>query len=287
MESIEVFHRKSNLLELEIENLLKEDTVIAFSGGVDSCLLLRMACEAAKKTRKRVYALTFQTKLHPTGEIKEATDLAKEMGAESIVIQVDELESAGIVENPVDRCYRCKKYMFQKAFEMAESHGILQVLDGTNLDDTKEYRPGLRALEELSVISPLKEQEFTKQEVRMLSERYGIRTAKKPSNPCMATRFPYDTKLEYEELLKAERAENYIRSWGYYNVRARIHGNLVRIEVDEKDLLKIMEDRKEIVSFLKQLGYAYVSIDLEGFRSGSQDENIVTIQSQANLRMGF
>lgn len=265
---------KAEQLKQRIESYTTEDIIVAFSGGVDSCLILKLACNAAKAHGTSVHAMTFQTKLHPSGEASEAKKIAEEMGAVHTIVHVDELNAAGIEMNPTDRCYRCKKYMFTQALEAAEKMGIRTVLDGTNFDDTKEYRPGLKALAELGVHSPLKECEFTKAEVRSLAAEYGISSAQKPSNPCMATRFPYDTKLSYEKLHRAEAAEEFVRSLGFYNVRARIHDKLVRIEVDKKDIPKLVERSTEVIEQMKQLGYLYVSVDLEGFRSGSQDVEV-------------
>lgn len=263
--------KKCQELRRQMEKLTCEDTVVAFSGGADSALLLKLACDSAKENGRKVYAVTVHSKLHPAKDLETAKKTAEELEAEHIVIETDELKDAGILDNPPDRCYRCKKYMFAKVLETAEKLGVSCVLEGTNADDTKEYRPGLRALEELGIISPLKIADLTKEEVRRLAAHYEIRVSDRPSSPCLATRFPYHTRLSYEELEKADIIEQFIRSMGYGNVRARIHGQMVRIEVDASDIGKLVTERAPLISMIRRLGYDYVSVDLEGFRSGSQD----------------
>lgn len=245
--------------------------MLAFSGGVDSSVLLKTACEQAKTHGTNVYAVTIHTVLHPMKDLEITKKLAKDYGAVYKVLFVDELEGAGIANNPQNRCYLCKKYMFNKILEEAEKLNVQYVIDGTNADDTKEYRPGMKALQELGIQSPLMQFDFSKEEVRRLARKYKITVADRPSTPCLATRFPYQTRLSYDNMRKVEIIETYIREMGFYNIRARIHDNLVRIEVDEKDISALMEKRRELVSMIKQLDYSYVTVDMEGFRSGSQD----------------
>lgn len=268
------YQEKCNHLERMMNDYAKKDVMVAFSGGVDSSVILALACKYAREHGTKVYATTIQTKLHPVTEAAEAKIAADKLGAIYKLVKVDELASAGIENNPKDRCYRCKKYMFSEALLLAKECEVSYVFDGTNADDTKVYRPGIQAIKELGVISPLMQCDFTKEEVRKLASEYKISSAKKPSTPCMATRFPYDTKLSYEELRKAEKIEAEIRSMGFYNVRARIHDKLVRIEVDQKDIPKLIDRTKELVVYVKALGYHYVTVDMEGFRSGSQDIDI-------------
>lgn len=254
-----------------IDAYVHEDVMIAFSGGVDSTLLLKMAVEASRKYHTRVYAVTIQTALHPVMEADEAKRMAEKIGAIHKVIHVDELEGAGIENNPVNRCYLCKKYMFTQVKELAHSLGISTILEGTNADDLKQYRPGIKAIQELGLYSPLLEANMTKKEIRELAGTYDLKAANKPSSPCLATRFPYHTLLIYEEMRKVEKIEDYLHTCGFYNVRARIHNDLVRLEIDQDAFMKCMDKRQEIVLFIKELGYDYVTLDLEGFRSGSQD----------------
>ncbi|MCI5869508.1 MAG: ATP-dependent sacrificial sulfur transferase LarE [Dorea sp.] len=258
------------LMEL-LDEYTKEDVLVAFSGGVDSSLLLWLLCACAKVHGTRVYAVTLHTTLHPKADLDVTREAAKAAGAQHKIIYVDELKKAGIEENPEDRCYRCKKYIFTRIMEEAEKAGIHTVLEGTNLEDAKECRPGIQAQEELGIKSPLALAGFTKDEIRRYAREKQIPTADRPSAPCLATRFPYGTRLSYEEMNQVDEIENGIREMGFYNVRARIHGNLVRLEVDEKDILKLFAKKQEVLQLVKAQGYLYATIDMEGFRSGSQD----------------
>ncbi len=254
----------------------KGSIIVAFSGGVDSALLVKLACEAAKESSNAspVYAVTVRTKLHPAGDLETAARLADEMGAIHKILQIDELSETGIENNPVNRCYLCKKGIFQKIIELAQKLGAGFVLEGTNADDLHEYRPGLKALKELGIISPLAACGLTKAEIRQLAEQLGISVANRPSSPCLATRLPYGTAISYGLLQRIDEGENYLRGLGFYNVRLRVYdaaGGLVRIEVDVEDLPKVISYRKEIAERIKKLGFTYVTLDLEGFRSGSMD----------------
>lgn len=265
--------KKERLIRL-IEGYTRQDTVVAFSGGVDSTLVLKMACGAAQKNGKKVYAATIHTKLHPLKEIEETKDICREIGAEHIILKVDELKEAGIMDNPVNRCYLCKKQIFLKIKEKASELGAGTILEGTNEDDLHVYRPGIRALRELGIVSPLAEAGLCKKEVRSLAAEYGLKTSSKPSAPCLATRFPYGTALDYEKLARVEKGEDYLKALGFQNVRLRVHGDTARIEVDEDAFGRLTEHRKEIIACLKELGYVYITLDLEGFRSGSMDVKI-------------
>ena len=260
-------------LEL-LDRYTKQDVIIAFSGGVDSTLLVKAVWDLAKRKKHTVHAVTFQTTLHPASDASITRILAKEIGVLHHVIQIDEMQHAGIQDNPINRCYLCKKYMFGRLQIMAEERGVSLIMDGTNADDMHVYRPGIKALKELQIVSPLAEAGMTKADIRQMAAEYGLEVAGRPSAPCLATRFPYGTSLSYEMMQKVENGEEYIKSFGFYNVRLRDHDNIARIEVDSKDLAKIIQQRESIVSHLKKLGYAYVTIDLEGFRSGSMDHGI-------------
>lgn len=257
-----------------LDKLTKENTAVAFSGGVDSSLLLKLACLRAKKQGTYVYAIAAHTELHPSGDLEIAKRVAEESGAAFTVLKLQELKEADIVNNPVDRCYRCKKLLFKEIKRKAEELGAKILIEGTNLDDTKVYRPGLKAIEELGIKSPLKDAGFTKKEIRKLAVAYDISVADRPSTPCLATRFPYGAVLSLEKMKKVEQGEAFLRELGLYNVRLRVHGETARIEVDEKDMPKLLESRKEVVEFLKGLGYWYITLDMEGFRSGSMDIGI-------------
>jgi len=204
----------------------------------------------------------------------EARKTAEEMGAIFLVLQVDELENAGIEENPVNRCYLCKKYLFQKLQEKAQELQVTEVLEGTNEDDMYVYRPGIAAVRELGIRSPLLEAGLTKREVRALAGKYQMEVSTKPSTPCLATRFPYGTALTYEAMRRVEHGEEFLKTLGFYNVRLRVHGDIARIETDKEAFGRLLEQREEIIAVLKKLGYQYITIDLEGFRSGSMDDQI-------------
>lgn len=269
-----LFEEKYQKLQEIIEEDTKNDIVIAFSGGVDSSVLLKTAVAHAKKHGTKVYAITANTELHPMNDLAVAKKVAKEMGADHKVLQINELADADITENPVDRCYRCKKFLFTWIQNMAKGLGAAIIYDGTNTDDLKVYRPGLKALEELGVKSPLRLAEFSKEDVRKLAAKEQISVASRPSAPCLATRFPYGTTLTIEDMERVDKGENFLKKYDLYNVRIRVQGDTARIEVDTKYFDKIMENREEIVDYLKGLGYSYIALDLEGFRSGSMDIHV-------------
>lgn len=261
-------------LEARMEQLAKEDICLAFSGGVDSSLLLKAAVNAVGHTGKRVYAVTFDSRLHPSCDLKIARRVAAELGGIHEVITVDELEQEEIQNNPVNRCYLCKRHLFLKLTQLAEERGIRYILDGTNEDDMHVYRPGIRALKELGIISPLAELHMTKAQVKALASEYGISVASRPSTPCMATRLPYGAVLDYGVLGRIAEGEAYVRAMIPGNVRLRLHGDIVRLELDQGAFGIFLDKREEIIGELKGLGFMYVTLDAEGFRSGSMDIGI-------------
>ncbi|MDO5402443.1 MAG: ATP-dependent sacrificial sulfur transferase LarE [Eubacteriales bacterium] len=254
-----------------INELTKENVFVAFSGGADSSLILKLSCDAAKLNNTKVYAVMLNTRLHPKGDLENAKKISEETGAQFIVVDIDELEDTQIKNNPKDRCYLCKKAMFKRLQEKAGEFGITTILEGTNRDDLKMYRPGIRALKELGIISPLAEAQITKIEVRKWLCELGISTAQRASAPCLATRLPYGDRIDYELLSRIDKGEAYLRELGFYNVRLRVHKNIARIEVDRSDIHKLVDYACEITDVLKKLGFVYITIDLEGFRSGSMD----------------
>lgn len=272
------YEEKCSRLLAAMETYTKEDCVIAFSGGADSSLILKLACLMAEKQGNKVHAVTVHTSLHPMNDLKLAEQTAKEMGAIHRVIYVDEFQEAGIAQNPPDRCYRCKKYLFEQLKVLAGELGSSTILEGTNEDDLHEYRPGIQALRELEIISPLADAGMTKEEVRRLAAEYQIPTAGRASAPCLATRFPYGTVLSVELMQKVEAAETMIKELGFYNVRLRIHDEIARIEIDEEAVPGFIENRNKIIEFLKKQGFHYITLDLEGFRSGSMDISITSRQ---------
>ncbi len=271
---VNAYESKCERLKKKVGGYASEDVAVAFSGGVDSSLLLKIACDAARERGTRVYGVFLYTMLHPQGELEEAEKVAREMNAIFHVLKINELEEAGIAENPADRCYRCKRYLFQRIQEEMSSFGVRWILEGTNEDDLHVYRPGIRAVRELGIISPLAEVKMTKKEVRRMAEEYGISVSKKPSVPCLATRFPYGTRISYEEMQKVGAGEAFLKTLGLFNVRLRVHGKIARIEVDRQDMTVILDKKDVVTEYLKNLGYIYITLDLEGFRSGSMDTEI-------------
>lgn len=264
--------KKREALEELLKRYADQDICLAFSGGVDSSLLLKAAVGAVACTGKKVYAVTFDSRLHPACDLEIASRVAKELGGIHKIIPIDQLEQEEIRHNPVNRCYLCKKHLFQTLKEFAQEQGIPTILDGTNEDDLHVYRPGILALKELGIKSPLAELGITKREVKILAEEYGISVASRPSTPCMATRIPYNTIIHYDILEQIGLGEEYLRTVVKGNVRLRLHGSIVRIEVDEEVMEELLKRKAEILKYLKALGFHYITVDLEGFRSGSMDD---------------
>ena len=251
---------------------------IAFSGGVDSTYLLH---EAVKAGKEKVTALIMKTPSVPERELDEAVTFCKSRGISFFVLPADPFSAAGFRENGRDRCYICKHFLFSALLEKAKEEGIPFVADGTNADDRKEFRPGLRALKELDIRSPLAEAGLTKKEIRELSEKEGLPTWNKPSFSCLATRFPYGEELTVEKLRRTEAAENLLADLGFTQRRVRVHGNLARIEVLPTEIPLLLERRDMISSRLEELGFLYTTVDLKGFRSGSMDTAAVTKNTEA------
>jgi len=245
--------------------------LIAFSGGVDSTFLVGVA---QSELRNKVLAVIASSPSYPKKETEGAIALAEEMNVRYKIIQSKEMNNPNYVSNSPDRCYYCKSELFSEFKRIAGEEGIPHVLDGSNHDDTGDYRPGLKACEELGVRSPLKEAGLGKGEIRALSKQMGLPTWDKPSMACLASRFPYETKIDEASLNQVAQAEEYLRSLGFHQVRVRHHGQVARIEVDAQDVHKLAEPamRGKIVENIKALGYSYVTLDLAGYRSGSMNE---------------
>lgn len=265
--------KKGRLLAL-MEEYGRQDVCLAFSGGVDSSLLLKLAADSAAAHGTTVYAVTFDSRLHPACDLENARKVAAELGGVHVVVTVDELEMEEIRSNPPDRCYLCKKQLFGKLLEFAAEKQVSVTMEGTNEDDLHVYRPGIRAVQELGVKSPLTEAGLTKAEVKALAAEYGISAASRPSTPCMATRLPYGAELNYKVLKQIEEGEALLREMIGGNVRLRLHGDVARIEADGENLEKAVALRGQLISRLKALGFVYITLDLEGFRSGSMDVHI-------------
>ena len=246
---------------------------VAFSAGVDSTLLLQTAVNALGN--RNVLAVTSLSASFPEREAGEADEFTRKIGVRRITVGVDQLSIPGFRENPADRCYLCKKVLFTRMMEAAREQGFEIMAEGSNLDDLSDYRPGLKAIQELGVISPLREAGLTKSEIREISSELGLPTWNKPSFACLATRFVYGETITDVKLRRVELGERLLQDLGFKQFRVRIHGEegrLARIEVLPGDFEKLLGWRQEIAAELKQFGFDYVSMDLEGYRTGSMNE---------------
>ena len=248
--------------------------LVAFSAGVDSTFLLRVAHE---ELGDRVVAATARSRSFPARELAEAAAFCRNEGVEHVIVDSEELDVPGFAENPPDRCYHCKKELFGKLAALAHGRGLAAVLEGSNLDDDGDYRPGRRAIRELGIKSPLHDAGLTKAEIRVLSRSLGLPTADKPSFACLASRFPYGERITAAGLDRVGRAEDQIRAAfpGIGQLRVRVHGGtLARIEVAPAAIPLLASRAAEISAALRALGFAYVSIDLQGYRTGSLNESL-------------
>ena len=245
--------------------------VVAFSSGVDSTFLLRVAHE---ELGERVVAATIRSHTFPKRELDEAAAFCRAEGVRHAVIESEELDIPGFAENPPDRCYHCKRELFSKLLAFARENALASVLEGSNLDDDGDYRPGRRAIQELGIASPLHEAGLTKAEIRALSREMGLPTSDKPSFACLASRFPYGERITADALQRVERAEQWLldAGFGLTQLRVRSHGDLARIEVPPGDIPRIAARATEIAAAFKELGFAYVALDLLGYRTGRMNE---------------
>lgn len=247
-----------------------ESVVLGYSGGVDSTLLLRKALDLLGAGK--VLAVTAASATYDPDEVDEATRLAEALGATHARIQSTELEAEGFLRNPPERCYYCKSDLYGNLKRLARERGYETVIDGSHADDTLDYRPGLKALDERGIVSPLREAGFTKEDIRSLSRRLDLPTADKPANACLASRFPYGESITMEKLERVGRAERIVREAGFPVVRVRHHGDVARIEVPPADRERLLTFAATLVPAIKALGYVWVSCDLEGYRMGSMNE---------------
>lgn len=247
-----------------------ESALIAYSGGVDSTFLLKVAKVVLDD---KVVAVTAASLTYPSYEIESAKKMAEKLGVRHLTIETSELSNSRFTDNSSERCYWCKRELFLKLTELAKEYNLNYILDGSNFDDKRDFRPGIKAAEELGVRSPLKQAGFTKKEIRDFSRKFGLSTWDKPSFACLASRFPFGTRITKENLTKVDKAEAFLRSFGITQVRARHHNQIARIEVLKDEIPKLLKDgvRDKIVSKFKELDYAYVTVDLQGYRSGSMN----------------
>lgn len=260
--------------------------VIGYSGGVDSTLLLRVASSALGQ---KALAVIGQSETYPTTEFEEAVGLARRMGARFEIVRTEETDILKFRENPPDRCYYCKTELFSKLQEIAQREGIPWIADGTITDDLGDFRPGMRARTERNVRSPLLEAGLNKTEVRALSQHLDLPTWDKPAFACLSSRFPYGTGITRDNLVRVDAAETYLREHGFRYFRVRFHdAGTARIEVGPQDLPRLVEEpfRQELVAYMKGLGFTYVTVDLQGYRTGSMNE-VLTEQAKAQyIRAG-
>ena len=245
--------------------------VVAFSGGVDSTFLLKVAHDVLGK---KAAAVTSRSPLVSEREWEEARAFCHENGMIHFAFDFDPCGTEAFMNNPPDRCYLCKKEIFGQIVRIAASNGYAYVAEGSNVDDLGDYRPGMRAIEEMKVLSPLREAGLTKQEIRELSKEMGLPTWNKPSKACLASRFVYGEAITEEKLKMVAKAEEYLAELGLRQYRVRIHGTLARVEAESSEFERLVSDelRSDLVKELKSLGFSYVTLDLQGYRTGSMNE---------------
>ena len=246
---------------------------VAFSGGVDSTFLLKVAAETLGD---KAIAVTARSSTYPERELLAAQAFAKDLGVRHILIYAEELDIPNFKENSPDRCYYCKNELFQKIKEAAQGLGIQAVAEGSNADDTKDYRPGMKAVRELKIKSPLLDAGLTKEQIRALSREMGLNTWDKQPFACIASRFPYGQPITREKLLMVDRAEQFLLDLGFRQMRVRHHGDIARIEVDAQEMGRFFSGdlAQKVYAEFKKIGFTYITLDLAGYRTGSMNETL-------------
>jgi pyridinium-3,5-biscarboxylic acid mononucleotide sulfurtransferase len=264
---------KLNHLKNQLKDM--EGVAVAFSGGVDSTFLLKIAHDVL---RDRVMAVTARSSTYPEREFREAAEFARRQEIDHVVIQSDELDIEGFADNPPNRCYLCKHDLFSKIRDVAARKGLKYVIEGSNVDDLGDYRPGMEAIRELGIASPLREAGLTKKDIRQLSMAMGLPTWDKPAFACLSSRFPYGHRITKEKLHMVDQAEQYLLDQGFRQVRVRHHGDMARIEVSAGERSRFFDTElmDRVHETFKTLGFAYTALDLKGYRTGSLNEVIDT-----------
>jgi uncharacterized protein len=272
---------ETKLERLKSEILRMEKVVIAFSGGVDSSFLLKVAHEVLGEN---VLAVTAKSSTYPEREFNEAVEFVTDYGIPHRIIVSEELEVEGFSDNPLNRCYLCKHEMFNKIRQIAKDEGYKSIAEGSNKDDLGDYRPGMQAISELGIASPLKDAGLSKNDIRLLSKELGLKTWNKPSFACLSSRFPYGEKITAQKLQMVDKAEQFLIDLGFRQIRVRHHGSVARIEVEEIDFDRFLDKqmRNDVYTKLKELGFVHVTLDLKGYRTGSMNEEFFQIKPESD-----